>query len=123
MTLNLIEALELTIYNTKHTNNTNIHFQKLNFFQNQYFSKIRNGFLSACSAYLYGPVAIKYNTFKYIFSKNTTNPKMYQTNIYFRLVGNFDIDARDGVGGPFRTQTIPENHKHHKTQQNKTKQT
>ena len=32
-------------------------------------------------------------------------------SIFFRSEGNFDIDAREGRGGPFRTPQIPQNHK------------
>ena len=49
-TLNPIEIFELTIYNTKHTQNTKIHFQT----GKPTSSKTRHSFESAFSAHLYG---------------------------------------------------------------------
>ena len=50
----LIEALNLTNYNTKHTNHTKIHYQKSNVLEISYFSQIRHPFESTFSTCLYG---------------------------------------------------------------------
>ena len=42
ITLRLIETFKLTIYNTKHTNNTKIPLQKYSFFVKSIFSKTRH---------------------------------------------------------------------------------
>ena len=40
MTLNHIKAFEITIYNTKHSQNTQIHFPNINFSPNPHFPKV-----------------------------------------------------------------------------------
>ena len=40
--MNLIKSFKITIYNTKYTNNTKLHFQKSNWFNTSSFSKTRH---------------------------------------------------------------------------------
>ena len=53
-TLNLIERLVITIYNTKTRNNTKLLFQKSIFSKHTYFPKLIHLFKSAFSAYFIG---------------------------------------------------------------------
>ena len=57
MVLNLIETLNTSIYNPKHTNNTKIHFQKFKFsiFQKSIISKILSSNKSVFYADVHGP--------------------------------------------------------------------
>ena len=51
MTQNPTETIQITFFNTKHTQNTKLHFRKSIFFKNLDFSKIRHSFESAFSAH------------------------------------------------------------------------
>ena len=55
MMLNLIVALKIIIYSTKHTQNTKLYFQKYNFKINPYSANFRHSFESECSTYFHGP--------------------------------------------------------------------
>ena len=69
MTLNLIEALKVTIYETKHSTNAKIVFQRSNFKKHQ-IQKSKHSFESACSAHLYGQAGnYLFNCFRCFFLK------------------------------------------------------
>ena len=116
MTLNLTKGFNKTVYNTKHTQNTKLHFeekktllQKSHFFKNPSFSKIRHSFESAFFVHLYGPPfrGPKNLVYVYIYISIYIFTCVY---LHYIFCGPHKYSARDASATSYPTNATRPNH-------------